>query len=326
MTSPMRTEKGTDSPPRTASVFSAARTPLPHWVADAGLALITLIWGLTFVIVKDAVAQVPVMSFIAWRFIVAALALLPFSLRGLLRAGRKEWIAGGLIGLSLLAGYVLQTAGLQLTTASKTGFITGLYVPLVPLFAWPLMRQRPSRNAVIGMALATAGLGLLSLRGDLSVGKGDLLVLGCAVAFAWQVVLIAYFAPHMDPMTLAQIQIIAVAAASAIAAAAMGESLLPVPKVVWGAVAFNGILATSLNLWLQNRLQAMTSATHAALIFVLEPVFAALFGWLLAGETLDLRGWIGSVVILCGMIVGQRGDNAGRRPFDMEEDKRATTG
>jgi drug/metabolite transporter (DMT)-like permease len=299
---------------------------LSPWVADAGLALVTLIWGLTFVIVKDAVAQVPVMSFIAWRFGVAALAMLPFSLRGLLKASRQEWIAGGLIGLSLLVGYVLQTAGLQLTTASKTGFITGLYVPLIPLFAWPLMRQRPSRNAMIGIGLATAGLALLSLRGDLSVERGDLLVLGCAVAFAWQVVLIAYFAPRMDALVLAQLQITLVAVASAIVAAAMGEALLPVPKSVWGAVAFNGILATSFNLWLQNRLQGLTSATHAALIFVLEPVFAALFGWLLAGEVLDSRGWIGSLMILGGMIVGQRGDESGRKPYDIEEDKRATTG
>ena len=308
------------------SALSAAKGPLAPSIADAGLALVTLLWGLTFVIVKDAVAEVPVMSFIAWRFGVAALALLPFSLRGLLKAGRKEWIAGGLIGLSLLAGYTLQTAGLQLTTASKTGFITGLYVPLIPLFAWPLMRQKPSRNAMIGMALATAGLALLSLRGDLGISRGDLLVLGCAVSFAWQVVLIAYFAPRMDPLTLAQLQITVVAVASAIAAAVAGEALLPVPRSVWGAVAFNGILATAFNLWLQNRLQGMTSATHAALIFVLEPVFAAMFGWLLAGETLDLRGWIGSLMILCGMIVGQRGDNAGRKPYDIEEDKRATSG
>jgi len=122
------------------------------------------------------------------------------------------------------------------------------------------------------------------------------------------------------------LQITVVAVASAIVAAAAGETLLPVPESVWGAVAFNGILATSLNLWLQNRLQGLTSATHAALIFVLEPVFAALFGWLLAGEVLDSRGWIGSLMILGGMIVGQRGDESGRKPYDIEEDKRATTG
>lgn len=296
-----------------------SRLSVSALLADAGLALVTLIWGLTFVIVKDAVAQVPVMTFLAWRFGVGAVALLPLSFRGLRKAGRREWIAGALIGASLFAGYVLQTAGLQWTTASKTGFITGLYVPLVPLFAWPLMREKPSRNAVVGLILATVGLALLSLRGDLRVEKGDLLVLGCAVAFAWQVVLIAYFAPSMPALTLAQVQIAVVAVASALVAALAGEQLAPLPRAVWGAVAFNGVLATSVALALQNYLQGKTSATHAALIFVLEPVFAAMFGWLLAGETLDLRGWVGSAMILAGMIVGQKNHRSGDPPERPEE-------
>lgn len=301
------------------------RTSLSSLLADAGLALVTLIWGLTFVVVKDAVAQVPVMTFLAWRFGVGAVALLPLSFRGLRTASRREWAAGALIGVSLFAGYVLQTAGLQWTTASKTGFITGLYVPLVPLFAWPLMREKPSRNAIAGLALATIGLALLSLRGDLRIEKGDLLVLGCAVAFAWQVVLIAYFAPRMPALTLAQAQITVVAVASALVAALAGERLMPLPRAVWGAVAFNGVLATSVALGLQNWLQGKTSATHAALIFVLEPVFAAMFGWILAGETLDLRGWIGSGMILAGMIVGQRNNRSGTAPGS-QEGMRGTSG
>lgn len=297
--------------PTNSTLPARFRATLSALLADAGLALVTLIWGLTFVVVKDAVAQVPVMTFLAWRFGVGAVALLPLSFGGLRRAGRREWIAGALIGISLFAGYVLQTAGLQWTTASKTGFITGLYVPLVPLFAWPLMGERPSRNAIAGLVLATVGLALLSLRGDLRVEKGDVLVLGCAVAFAWQVVLIAYFAPRMPALTLAQVQITVVAVASALVAALAGEQLVPLPRAVWGAVAFNGVIATSIALGLQNYLQGKTSATHAAFIFVLEPVFAAMFGWLLAGETLDLRGWIGSVMILAGMIVGQKNGQAG---------------
>ena len=274
--------------------------------ADAGLAVVALAWGLTFVVVRGAVAQVPVMAFLAWRFALGAAALLPFSLRGLLRASRREWLAGGLIGVSLFAGYTLQTAALQWTTASKVGFITGLYVPLVPLLVWPLMRQKPGRNALIGVTLATVGLAMLSLRGGLSVGRGELLAMGCAVAFAWQVALIGHFAPRMNALALAQLQISVVAVASAVAAGFGGESLWPVPSGVWGAVLFTGILATALLLWLQTVLQGMTSPTRAALVFILEPVFAAIFGWLLAGETLDLRGWIGSAMILLGMIVGQR--------------------
>lgn len=306
--------------PMNSDASARARASLSSLLADAGLALVTLIWGLTFVVVKDAVAQVPVMTFLAWRFGVGAVALLPLSFRGLRRATRREWAAGALIGVSLFAGYVLQTAGLQWTTASKTGFITGLYVPLVPLFAWPLMGEKPSRHAVIGLILATIGLALLSLRGDLQIEKGDLLVLGCAIAFAWQVVLIAYFAPRMPALTLAQVQITVVAVASALVSLGLGEQLLPLPRGVWGAVAFNGVIATSVALGLQNYLQGKTSATHAAFIFVLEPVFAAMFGWLLAGETLDLRGWLGSAMILAGMIVGQKNSQAGAAPANQTSD------
>ncbi|MGB9593634.1 MAG: DMT family transporter, partial [Anaerolineae bacterium] len=119
--------------------------------------------------------------------------------------------------------------------------------------------------------------------------------------------------------TLAQVQITLVAVAAALVAALAGEPLVPLPRVVWGAVAFNGVLATSVALGLQNWLQGKTSATHAALIFVLEPVFAAMFGWILAGETLDLRGWVGSTMILAGMIIGQRNNRSGAAPAKKEE-------
>jgi len=290
-----------------------------QWLAAGGLTLVSVIWGTTFVAVKDAVALAPVMTFLGWRFGLGALALLPFSLRGLRRATWREWAAGGLIGVSLFAGYYLQTEGLRYTTASKAGFITGLYVPLAPLLAWPLVRQKPSRQAVVGLALATAGLGLLSLRGDLSVGRGDLLVFGCAVAFAAQVALIGYAATRMNPLTLAQIQITTVAVASILAAWVAREPFFSMPQDALTVAVYTGVLATALAIWLQNRCQGMTTVARAALVFILEPVFAALFGWLLAGETLDLRGWLGAAMILVGMAVGQMGESKVSQPNTVKE-------
>ncbi len=222
--------------------------------------------------------------------------------------------------MSLFAGYYLQTEGLRYTTASKAGFITGLYVPLAPLLAWPLVRQKPSRQAVAGLALATAGLALLSLRGDLSVNRGDLLVFGCAVAFAAQVALIGYAATRMNTLTLAQIQISAVAVAATLAAILAGEPFLSMPPGAWTVAVYTGVLATALALWLQNRCQGMLTVAHAALVFILEPVFAALFGWLLAGETLDLRGWVGAAMILAGMALGQMGESRVSKPATVQEE------
>ena len=133
--------------------------------ADVLLLLVTVIWGSTFVMVKDAVSAYPVFPFIAIRFAFATVALLAFAWKHLASLGWRGWGAGALIGLCLFAGYGFQTAGLQQTSASKTGFITGLSVVLVPILSAVLLRKMPSVGAVIGVALATVGLAFLTLAG-----------------------------------------------------------------------------------------------------------------------------------------------------------------
>ena len=189
--------------------------------ADLALLLVTLIWGATFVMVKDAVSAFPVFSFMAIRFALAAAALLPLTIwrrrqlaaadpagpftgRHLLSGRRLRRLAvpSLLIGGALFAGYSFQTAGLTLTTPAKTGFITGLSVVIVPLAAALLLRQAPGRNTWIGVTLATLGLALLSLTADLRIEPGDLLVLGCAFSFAAHILLTGHFAPRHDPLAL----------------------------------------------------------------------------------------------------------------------------
>ena len=207
--------------------------------ADAALLLVTLIWGSTFVMVKDAVASFPVFSFLALRFAFAALALLPFvvlrprsaSERTCLEeqgellpsappppAPRQPHRRPLLIGVALFAGYAFQTAGLHLTTPAKAGFITGLSVVIVPLFAALILRQPPARNAWLGVGLAIVGLALLTLQAGLGVEPGDLLVLGCAVAFAAHILLTGHFAPRYDPLRLTLGSIVTVAILSGAAA------------------------------------------------------------------------------------------------------------
>lgn len=287
-------------------------------MADGALLAVTAIWGATFVMVKDAVSAFPVFSFMALRFSLATLALLPFAAWQLRRpqtAGPTIKQSGSirslsvlfpsvLVGLMLFAGYAFQTAGLQLTTPAKAGFITGLSVAFVPVVAALLLRQSPPRNAWIGVGLATAGLALLSLTADLSIQTGDLLVMGCAIAYAAHILLLGHFAPRYNPILLTFGQIAAVAVFSTAAALIFDDRAAITGQVVFAA-AFTGILATAVAFGVQTVAQRFTTSTHTALIFAAEPVFAGLFSLLLIGELLGPRQIAGCALILGGMLVAE---------------------
>ncbi|MFQ6059052.1 MAG: DMT family transporter, partial [Anaerolineae bacterium] len=193
------------------------------------------------------------------------------------------------------------------TTASKAGFITGLSVVIVPLAAWLILGRRPAPNALAGVILATVGLALLSLQmgESLAVGWGDLLVLACAFSFALHIVAIGAFAPRMDPLALATVQIGVVALVSGALALTVEGGWSGFSSLVWFAALFTGLLATSLAFAVQTTAQVFTTPTHTALIFATEPVFAALFGALLAGERLAGRALLGCGLILAGMLLAE---------------------
>ena len=286
-------------------------------LADAALLLVAAIWGATFVMVQDAVSGFPVFAFLALRFSLAALALLPFY------AGARRWrpvpagaassggtgvhalLPGLLVGLALFSGYAFQTFGLRDTTPAKAGFITGLSVVMVPLGQAIFMRRPPGRGPALGVGLATVGLGLLTLQADLSVSRGDLLVLSCAVSFAAHILLVGRFAPHWHPLRLALVQIATVAVLSSVAAATWDRPIGWPAGNGWFAAAFTGLLATSLAFFLQSRAQQATTPTHTALIFAAEPVFAGLFSFLLVGEVMGPRQIAGSALILAGMLAAE---------------------
>jgi drug/metabolite transporter (DMT)-like permease len=212
---------------------------------------------------------------------------------------------GVLIGTALWAGYAFQTLGLQGTTASKAGFITGLSVVLVPVLGLFVLRHRPGVWAWVGIALATTGLALLSLRLDerLDVNRGDLLVLGCAFAFAIHILLVARTAQWADPLRLTTVQVIVAGLLNAVSAVLSGQQVASMSQEVWASVAFLGVAATALAFLVQVSVQRFTTATHTALIFTLEPVFAAIFGSWLDNDVLSISGWVGAGLILGGMLV-----------------------
>lgn len=275
------------------------------YLADLGLVGVTVIWGSTFIIVKDALGGIGPFEFVFLRFAIGFLALLALFHRRLRAFGPAEWRAGVVIGLFLFLGYAFQTVGLQLTTASKAGFITGLSVLIVPLLALIFLRHGISLGVLVGLALAPIGLWLLSFDGQASFGTGDLLVLACAVAFAAHITSISAYAPKYDPLGLSIVQVGVVALLAGLAAALVERPLVvPAPAAMFGA-AYTGLLATAVVLGVQNSIQRFTTPTHTALIFSLEPVFAAFFAYLVAGETLGPRGLLGGALILAGMVVAE---------------------
>lgn len=273
------------------------------------MALNTVIWGSTFVMVKEALNDVSPLLFLALRFSLAA-----FALGGtfLWLAHKKGGQAGGLFhggiiaGCMMFAGYVFQTTGLKWTSAPNSAFLTGLAIPLVPLLAGLVYRKGPHLFEVIGVIMATLGMALLVLPGAISeVNRGDLLTIACAVAFAGHIVATGYYSRRTSFESLSLTQ---VGTSATLALASFWWMETPVirwrPEVL-AAITVTGLLATALAFTIQVWAQQYTTATRAALIFSLEPVFAWLTSFLLTGESLSRRGAIGAGFILFGIVLAE---------------------
>ena len=292
----------------TTSVTSVTSVPLrPYQLKfDALLVLVTMIWGSTFLVVKETLKLTGPFTYLALSYSVGTLVLALIFHKRLLRIKRQEVISGIIIGIFLFSGYALQTRGIQYTTVSKAGFITGLYVPLVPLFSFLFLRQRPTIKAIAGVILSVVGLCLLSINNtfNLAFGIGEALLLGCAVAFAMQIIMISKFAPGSNAINLAIVQLTLTSVLSCLAIPIAREPFIMPALPVWGAALFMGVADLAFTLLAINWVQQYVSSTRAALIYALEPMWAALAGFLLAGDVLSLPAWIGCGCILLGMIVG----------------------
>ncbi len=278
-----------------------------RWQADLTLAGLALIWGATFVVVQNALDIVGPLTFVAWRFVLAAAVLGGLFWRRMGGLTRADVLAGSWLGVFMTGGYIFQTIGLQTTSSAKAAFITGLSVVIVPVLATLLLRRPPGRAPIVGIVLATVGLAALTLNRDLSIQRGDLWVLACAMMFALHIVGVSHFSPRHDTIRLTLVQIVVVMVLGTASAFAFERPTLTLPANTWGAIAFTGVVATALVFSLQVHVQRFTTPTHTALLFSLEPVFAAFFGWWWAGELLGPREWIGCGLILGGMLVAEFG-------------------
>lgn len=265
---------------------------------------VTAIWGVTFVQVQDALALYPLFAFLAVRFAISTLALAPFAWRSLRSLPREGYAAGIGVGALLAAAYGLQTAGLELTTVTSTGFITGLYVVFTPLLALVLFGTRVPRALWAGVVFSVMGLLLLSgVPGGSTLG--NVLVLGNAVFQSLQITAMERYAPRYDPRALAFVQLATAFVGFTLIAVALGELEMPRGATVWGALLVTGLFAGALGYLVATWVQAQTTAARAALVFTLEAPFAALFGVLLADEVLGWAGWLGCVVMMTGIVLAE---------------------
>ena len=277
------------------------------------LLAVVCIWGATFVVVKDALADVSPLLFNLLRMALALICLAAIYRGHFGRMNRRALVSGAIVGACLAMGYDFQTAGLRLTTPSKSAFITGMVVVLVPLLsAIPGLRVRhvaaPRWNAWLGALIAFWGIVLLTTPAGASfdfrsIGLGDLLTFGCAVGFSLHVLALAHFSPRIDFEQLAILQI-------GFCTVFMGASLplLEHPWVHWTpqvfvALGITAVLATAVAFAVQTWAQRVLPATHTALILALEPVFAWLTSWVFLGQGLGRRAGAGALLILAGIAV-----------------------
>lgn len=270
------------------------------------LIAVTMVWGATFLVVQNAVTVSGPFFFVGLRFAAAALLLGLFAGRSLVCVTAAEIKAGSLIGIAIAAGYSLQTIGLQTILSSKSGFITALYVPLVPLMQWIFLRRAPQFDAWAGIALAFIGLVLLAGPDGASAEftQGELVTVLCAVAFACEIILIGAFAGRVDARRVTVIQL---AAASLLAFAAMIPAGEPIPPFSWLlTLSVIGMALASAAIQLaMNWAQRTVSPTRATVIYAGEPVWAGIFGRL-AGEILSPRALMGAALIVIAVLVSQR--------------------
>jgi drug/metabolite transporter (DMT)-like permease len=285
----------------------------PRRRAELFLLGTTLIWGGTFVIVKGGLDDSSPLLMLTVRFGAAALLLLPFAVGALRRTNAKGIARGAILGTLLFAGFAAQTIGLAHTTASKSGFITGMLVVMTPLFQFLIERRPPKLGNMIGVCFVIVGLFLLTSPEGSGFNFGDVLTVGCAICFSLYIVFLDLFTKLHEALLLTFVQI-AVTALLSLGGAALFEDpfLLPTWDLFF-ALAYLTLLATLAALYVQTRFQQHTTPTRTAIIFSLEPVFSAVLAYLVRGEELGALGVAGGAIIVVGVLVSELSDILFRR-------------
>ncbi|MFQ6031479.1 MAG: DMT family transporter [Candidatus Zixiibacteriota bacterium] len=275
--------------------------------AELALLLLSFFWGITFPLVKIALDFCSPFLFLTIRFVLGTLAIWVIYSKKISLIDKMTLKAGIIIGIFLFLGFAFQTVGLKYTTASKSAFLTGLFVIMVPPLSVLIVKEKPKIFSLIGVILAISGLWLMTRPKESEFNWGDLLTLFCAISFSFQVIYVQIYTKRFDFEKLVFVQLLA-------------TTILSIPfmflfdtiKFVYNpnllsAIVVTALFATALGITIQNRMQRDTTATKASIIYTAEPVFAAGFSYLILGEILGLVGIAGAGLILSGMLCSELG-------------------
>lgn len=265
----------------------------------------TLFWGMTFVFIKDAVSLMSVASFLGYRFLLATFILACLFFK---RFKNYDWNTlkyGTLLSIPLLLSFLAQTIGLQYTSASKGGFITGLSVVFVPLILSFMQKRLPSVNILIAVILATMGLAFLTLGSSLNFNIGDIWVFCSAILFASYIIMVARYSKKSDAILLSLTQFFLVALICISYSAISGELSFPRGYKLWQAIIFTAVLATAFMYTVQNYYQKYISEITTSIIFSFEPLFAAITAYFYLNEAITERTIIGGLMIFTGILFAE---------------------
>ncbi len=274
------------------------------------IVVITFIWGIEFVLVDEALADIPPHAFNAWRFGIAAAVLAPIAFK---EWGRSiPWRLSLSLGALMFLGFATQTAALLYTSVANVGFITGLNVPLVPVIALVLFRTMASKFDWAAVVIASLGLWALTSTGEASFDLGALLALICAIMFAAHVIYTDKLPSHAPVFKLAFVQLLWVAMLSGVTSLAIEDTAImnwPTSDTVWLAIIVAAVLGSAAALWAQIYTQRILTPVDIALLFALEPVFTWLASMIIQGEQLRTTEALGATAILIAMILGALGNH-----------------
>jgi drug/metabolite transporter (DMT)-like permease len=285
-------------------------------IADLLLFSVAIVWGFNFVAIKYVTEQLAdtqkaavggvvagTMLYLLYRYVTATAIFFAARPHALLRATRRQWGMGGLLGFFYLTALIVQTIGLQYTTPGKSGFITGLSVAMVPFLYWAVARRSPGWFQVLGAMVATVGLGVLSLRGNFTLSWGDGLTLLGSLLYALHIMTTGFFAPKVPPSTLAVTQMAVSTVMIAVITPFFAHITLSLPWQVWAAIIWTALSGTIYAFFIQAWAQRFTTSTHAAVLLCFESVFAAFFGIVFGMDSVTVRLIVGASLILSGTMI-----------------------
>ena len=280
-----------------------ARTRRQVLVADLLLFSVAVVWGFNFVVIKDAIARIDPMLYVMLRYFAAVIMFALITPRSIRRSRRSDWVMGAVLGVFYLTALIVQTIGLQYTTPGKSSFITGLNVAMVPFLYMLVARRSPGLAQIFGAVIATVGLGVLSLRGNLGMSWGDGLSLLGALFYGLHIMTTGFFAPKVPPATLAIVQVAAAAVFCAVITPFATHITLALPWQAWAAIVWTALAGTIYAFYIQSWAQQYTTSTHAAVLLCLESVFGAVFGIIFGMDSVTWRLVGGAALIFTGILI-----------------------